>query len=70
MNAGPISAALESAAAENAEPSCPVESQIGTATVGVGVGPEPFFVKTARVYLGPLGAVVSGARRPGVGRSL
>ncbi len=37
--------------AELADPSCPASSQIGTTAIGAGVGSEPFFVKTGKVYL-------------------
>lgn len=36
--------------AELDNPSCPASSQVGTTTIGVGVGSEPFFVKTGKVY--------------------
>jgi hypothetical protein len=38
-------------AQELAAPSCPASSLIGTATVGAGAGPDPFYVDTGRVYL-------------------
>jgi hypothetical protein len=31
-------------------PSCPAASQVGTTTIGAGVGSEPFYVKTGKVY--------------------
>lgn len=37
-------------ALEQASPSCPAASQVGTTTVGAGAGPEPFYVP-GRVYL-------------------
>ncbi|MGA8365462.1 MAG: hypothetical protein WB709_13230 [Solirubrobacteraceae bacterium] len=37
-------------AAEQSNPSCPSSSMIGTATVGAGAGPDPFYA-TGRVYL-------------------
>jgi hypothetical protein len=48
-------------AAEQASPSCPASSTIGTVTVGAGAGPDPFFV-TGHAYLaGPYkGAPFSG----------
>lgn len=36
---------------EMANPSCPAASQVGTTTIGVGVGSEPLYVKTGKVYL-------------------
>jgi hypothetical protein len=47
-------------AEENAHPSCPGASQVGTVTAGAGAGPSPFFVG-GRVYLaGPYkGAPIS-----------
>lgn len=36
---------------EMAKPSCPAASQVGTTTIGVGVGSEPLYVKTGKVYL-------------------
>lgn len=38
-------------ATELAAPSCPSASQVGTATVGAGAGPNPIYVKTGKVYL-------------------
>jgi hypothetical protein len=38
-------------AAEFANPSCPASSQVGTTTIGAGVGPTPVYVKTGRIYL-------------------
>jgi hypothetical protein len=38
-------------AAEIASPSCPSSSQVGSTTVGAGAGPNPFYVKTGKVYL-------------------
>jgi len=38
-------------AAQLASPSCPVASQVGSVTAGVGAGPNPFYVSTGRVYL-------------------
>ena len=48
-------------ALEGASPSCPAASKIGTATVGAGAGPSPFYV-TGNAYLaGPYkGAPFSG----------
>jgi hypothetical protein len=45
------SAADRTGKAEMANPSCPASSQIGTTTIGAGVGSEPFYVKTGKVYL-------------------
>jgi hypothetical protein len=40
---------------EEASPSCPAASRIGTATIGAGAGPDPFYV-SGEVYLsGPYG---------------
>ncbi len=40
---------------EQASPSCPAASEVGTVTVGAGAGPEPYYV-TGRAYLaGPYG---------------
>jgi hypothetical protein len=36
---------------EIASPSCPASSQVGTTTIGVGVGSSPLYVKTGKVYL-------------------
>jgi hypothetical protein len=47
--------------AELANSSCPASSQVGTTTIGAGVGSSPYYVKTGKVYLtgpyneGPLG---------------
>ncbi len=38
-------------AAENASPSCPTNSQVGTATVGAGAGSNPYYVQTGKAYL-------------------
>lgn len=40
-----------SGAEELASPSCPANSQVGTTTIGAGVGPNPFYVKTGKAYL-------------------
>jgi hypothetical protein len=37
--------------AEAASPSCPIASQVGSVAVGIGAGPNPFYVKTGRAYL-------------------
>jgi hypothetical protein len=37
-------------AVEQGDPSCPASSQVGTATVGAGAGPSPFYA-TGRAYL-------------------
>lgn len=44
-------AAREKGAAEIASPSCPSASQIGTTTIGAGVGSNPYYVKTGKIYL-------------------
>jgi hypothetical protein len=36
---------------EIANPSCPASSQVGTTTIGAGVGSQPLYVKTGKVYL-------------------
>jgi hypothetical protein len=36
---------------ELASPSCPTASRLGSAVVGAGAGPEPFFVSTGNAYL-------------------
>jgi hypothetical protein len=56
-----ISALPGQGAAENANPSCPADSQVGVATIGAGAGPSPLFVHTGRAYLaGPyMGAPLS-----------
>jgi hypothetical protein len=46
-----ISEAEGTGAGQVASPSCPSASQIGTASVGVGAGPSPFFAETGHVYL-------------------
>lgn len=43
-------AAASSGAAEQASPSCPAGSQVGTVQAGSGVGPDPFFL-SGQVYL-------------------
>jgi hypothetical protein len=54
-----------------AAPSCPASSQIGTATIGAGTGPNPFYVTAGRVYLAgpykgaPLSLAVSVAALAG-----
>jgi hypothetical protein len=45
------SAASKSGSQEQASPSCPADSQIGTVTVGAGAGPAPYYAK-AKAYLG------------------
>lgn len=36
---------------EMEKPSCPANSQVGTTTIGAGVGSQPYYVKTGKVYL-------------------
>lgn len=36
---------------ELTHPSCPASSQVGTTTIGAGVGSNPLYVKTGKVYL-------------------
>jgi hypothetical protein len=38
-------------AQELAAPSCPASSRIGSATVGAGAGPDPFYVTSGKAYL-------------------
>jgi hypothetical protein len=38
-------------AKEISGPSCPASSQVGTTTIGAGVGSEPIYVKTGKAYL-------------------
>jgi hypothetical protein len=54
-------AAKSKGADEIAHPSCPASSQVGTSTIGAGVGSSPYYVKTGKAYLtGPYkGAPVS-----------
>jgi hypothetical protein len=40
-----------SGAQEMASPSCPSSSLIGSATIGAGPGPNPFYVNSGKVYL-------------------
>lgn len=35
---------------ELASPSCPASSQVGTTTIGAGVGSQPYYVRTGKVY--------------------
>jgi hypothetical protein len=44
-------AARSKGADEIAHPSCPASSQVGTTTIGAGVGSSPLYVKTGKVYL-------------------
>ncbi|HET7443045.1 MAG TPA: hypothetical protein VFJ57_00145 [Solirubrobacterales bacterium] len=44
-------AAAKTGAAEQASPSCPAASLVGTSTVGAGPGSSPFYLSTGRVYL-------------------
>jgi hypothetical protein len=46
-----IPSAEGTGAAQIASPSCPAASQVGTVTVGAGVGPNPVYINTGRVYL-------------------
>jgi len=49
---GALAVALaKSGKQELASPSCPAASQVGTTTIGAGAGPQPFYVKTGRIYL-------------------
>jgi hypothetical protein len=46
-----IPAALGTGAAQIASPSCPASSLIGSALIGAGAGPSPFYSDTPRAYL-------------------
>jgi hypothetical protein len=46
-----ISGALGTGAAQEANPSCPAASQLGTVTVGAGAGTTPFYTSSGRAYL-------------------
>ena len=46
-------AATKSGAAEQASPSCPASSQVGTLTVGAGAGPNPYYVQGKAYLAGP-----------------
>jgi hypothetical protein len=46
-----VSEALGTGAAQEASPSCPAASQLGTLTVGAGAGPNPFYTSSGRAYL-------------------
>jgi len=46
-------AAAKSGAAEQASPSCPAASEVGTVTVGAGEGPSPYFVSGKAYLTGP-----------------
>jgi len=50
-DAGIARAAGRAATAELADPGCPAASLVGGASVSVGVGSEPFQLKTGRLYL-------------------
>ena len=56
-----VSPAEGAGSGEIAHPSCPANSLVGTAEAGAGSGPDPFYVKTGKVYLaGPYkGAPIS-----------
>jgi uncharacterized repeat protein (TIGR01451 family) len=57
----PAQTVLGTGAAQEASPSCPAASQVGTVTVGAGAGPNPFYTGAGRAYLaGPYkGAALS-----------
>jgi hypothetical protein len=40
-------------AEEQADPSCPAASRVGTVTVGAGAGPDPYYVRGAAYLAGP-----------------
>jgi hypothetical protein len=46
-----ISGAVGTGAAQEAAPSCPAASQLGTVTVGAGAGPTPFYSQSGEAYL-------------------
>jgi hypothetical protein len=46
-----VSGNLGAGIGQEASPSCPAASQIGTLTVGAGAGVNPFFTSSGRVYL-------------------
>jgi len=56
-----ISGAPGAGRGEEASPSCPASSRVGSATVGAGAGPSPFYTDSGRAYIaGPYkGAPVS-----------
>lgn len=47
----PAQTVLGTGAAQEASPSCPAASQVGTVTVGAGAGPNPFYTGAGRAYL-------------------
>ncbi|MDX6635470.1 MAG: hypothetical protein QOF06_1673 [Solirubrobacterales bacterium] len=51
LAAFPAETVLGTGAAEEASPSCPAASQVGTVTVGAGAGPNPFYTGSGRAYL-------------------
>ncbi len=46
-----ISGTEGTGAAQEAHPSCPAASQLGTVTVGAGAGSNPFYTQSGRAYL-------------------
>ncbi|HEY4561850.1 MAG TPA: hypothetical protein VIJ36_02670, partial [Thermoanaerobaculia bacterium] len=46
-----VSGALGAGAAQEASPSCPTASRLGTVTVGAGAGPNPFYTQSGKAYL-------------------
>jgi len=46
-----VSGELGTGRAQEASPSCPAASQVGTVTVGAGAGPDPFYTASGRAYL-------------------
>lgn len=46
-----IPSGVGSGVSQIAAPSCPAGSQVGTVSAGVGVGDDPFFIESGRVYL-------------------
>lgn len=46
-----ISDQLGTGVGQEASPSCPAASRVGTVTVGAGAGPSPFYTQSGRAYL-------------------
>ncbi len=46
-----VSGALGTGVGQEASPSCPAASQVGTVTVGAGAGVNPFYTSSGRAYL-------------------
>ncbi|HWO15837.1 MAG TPA: hypothetical protein VNM89_03895, partial [Solirubrobacterales bacterium] len=53
-------AAAKSGRAEQADPSCPLDSRVGSVTAGAGAGPSPYYAQGAAYLAGPYkGAPIS-----------